>query len=322
MAMAMALSAQPALATPSDLATPLTEPPAEQAVGALSAADVTETPVAAFNAEAPIVPAPESLANDAAESMPIMTAQADDPARIPLDSVPAAPIVVPAAGDRQAPSAPSEASYNSEDTADPRDPFESLNRQIFAVNMALDEALVLPVARAYEQHVPQLLQTGLRNMMSNLLDPYIAANSLLQGKPLDAASDLARFAVNTTVGVLGIADPATELGLQKHREDFGQTLGVWGVPPGPYVMLPLFGPSTVRDTVGFVVDVFGALLARFKNTEVRYSLASLEFLQQRVRALPAQQFLDEAFDPYLLIRNGYLQRRTSLIYDGDPPTAD
>jgi phospholipid-binding lipoprotein MlaA len=229
---------------------------------------------------------------------------------------------VPAADERQAPLAQPDVLRDSEDSPDLRDPFESLNRQIFAVNMALDEALVLPVARAYERHVPQPVQTGLRNMMSNLLDPYIAANSLLQGKPLDAVSDLARFAVNTTVGVLGIADPATELGLQKHREDFGQTLGVWGVPPGPYVMLPLFGPSTVRDTVGFVVDVFGALLARFKNTQVRYSLASLEFLQQRVRALPAQQFLDEAFDPYLLIRNGYLQRRSSLIYDGDPPTDD
>jgi phospholipid-binding lipoprotein MlaA len=319
---ALALSAQQAFATPSGLATPLAELPVEQAIGTLSRADVTEAPVAAFNAEAPIVPARESLATDVAESMPIMTAQADDPARIPADTVPAAPVVVPAADARQAPSAQSDVSRDSEDTPDLRDPFESINRQIFAVNMALDEALVLPVARAYERHVPQPVQTGLRNMMSNLLDPYIAANSLLQGKPLDAVSDLARFAVNTTVGVLGIADPATELGLQKHREDFGQTLGVWGVPPGPYVMLPLFGPSTVRDTVGFVVDVFGALLARFKNTQVRYSLASLEFLQQRVRALPAQQFLDEAFDPYLLIRNGYLQRRSSLIYDGDPPTDD
>ena len=319
---AMVLSAQQAFAMPSGLATPLTELPVEQAIGTLSRADVTEAPVAAFNAEAPIVPARESLATDFAESMPIMTAQADDPARIPADTVPAAPVVVPAADARQAPSAQSDVSRDSEDTPDLRDPFESINRQIFAVNTALDEALVLPVARAYERHVPQPVQTGLRNMMSNLLDPYIAANSLLQGKPLDAVSDLARFAVNTTVGVLGIADPATELGLQKHREDFGQTLGVWGVPPGPYVMLPLFGPSTVRDTVGFVVDVFGALLARFKNTQVRYSLASLEFLQQRVRALPAQQFLDEAFDPYLLIRNGYLQRRSSLIYDGDPPTDD
>ena len=319
---ALALSAQQAFAMPSGLATPLAELPVEQAIGTLSRADVTETPVAAFNAEAPIVPAPGSLAPDFAESMPTMTAQADDPARIPPDTVPAAPVVVPAADARQAPSAQSDVSRDSEDTPDLRDPFESINRQIFAVNMALDEALVLPVARAYERHVPQPVQTGLRNMMSNLLDPYIAANSLLQGKPLDAVSDLARFAVNTTVGVLGIADPATELGLQKHREDFGQTLGVWGVPPGPYVMLPLFGPSTVRDTVGFVVDVFGALLARFKNTQVRYSLASLEFLQQRVRALPAQQFLDEAFDPYLLIRNGYLQRRSSLIYDGDPPTDD
>lgn len=319
---AMVLSAQQAFAMPSGLATPLTELPVEQAIGTLSRADVTEAPVAAFNAEAPIVPARESLATDFAESMPIMTAQADDPARIPADTVPAAPVVVPAADARQAPSAQSDVSRDSEDTPDLRDPFESINRQIFAVNTALDEALVLPVARAYERHVPQPVQTGLRNMMSNLLDPYIAANSLLQGKPLDAVSDLARFAVNTTVGVLGIADPATELGLQKHREDFGQTLGVWGVPPGPYVMLPLFGPSTVRDTVGFVVDVFGALLARFKNTQVRYSLASLEFLKQRVRALPAQQFLDEAFDPYLLIRNGYLQRRSSLIYDGDPPTDD
>jgi len=325
--LAVALSAQ-AFAASAGLATPSIEPPVELATSVADSAEVTAAAVVSSSAETSIgsiASARELSASDTADSIAIVTAQAGDPARPAPDAAPVAP-AAPASEDRATPApalaADSDAARDADDTPDPRDPFEQINRQIFAVNMALDEALVLPVARAYERHVPQPVQTGLRNMMSNLLDPYIAANSLLQGKPLDAASDLARFAVNTTVGVLGIADPATELGLEKHREDFGQTLGVWGVPPGPYVMLPLFGPSTVRDTVGFVVDVFGALLARFKNTQVRYSLASLEFLQQRVRALPAQQFLDEAFDPYLLIRNGYLQRRGSLIYDGDPPSDD
>jgi phospholipid-binding lipoprotein MlaA len=260
--------------------------------------------------------------NAPAEATLIAAAESEAAATVPADPNPAEPREG-RAGDERSPSMVAVADPDeNNDKPDPRDPFESVNRQIFAINMALDDALVLPVARAYEQHVPKPIQTGLRNMMANLLDPYIAVNSLLQGKPMDAISDLGRFVVNSTVGVLGISDPASDMGLEKHREDFGQTLGVWGVPPGPYVMLPLFGPSTVRDTVGFVVDVFGALLARFKNTEVRYTLATLEFLQQRVRALPAQQFLDEAFDPYLLIRNGYLQRRDSLIYDGDPPSQD
>ncbi len=331
--LAVALSAQ-AFAASASLAAPTIEPPVELTTSVADSTEVTPAAVVSSSAETSIgsiASAPELSASDTADSIAIVTAQAGDPARPAPDAAPVAPAAPasaasPASEDRATPApalaADSDAARDADDTPDPRDPFERINRQIFAVNMALDEALVLPVARAYERHVPQPVQTGLRNMMSNLLDPYIAANSLLQGKPLDAASDLARFAVNTTVGVLGIADPATELGLEKHREDFGQTLGVWGMPPGPYVMLPLFGPSTVRDTVGFAVDVFGALLARFKNTQVRYSLASLEFLQQRVRALPAQQFLDEAFDPYLLIRNGYLQRRGSLIYDGDPPSDD
>ena len=204
----------------------------------------------------------------------------------------------------------------------PTDPLESLNRQIYAFNMGLDRTIMLPVARAYDRYVPNVVQTGLRNAVSNLLDPYIAANNLLQGKPKEALSDLTRFALNTTVGIVGLADPATELGLEKHREDFGQTLGVWGVPPGAYMMLPVFGPSNVRDTIGFGVDIFGALVARFDQAWVRIGLGGLDLIQLRVRALPAQGLFEDALDPYLLIRDGYLQRRRSLIYDGEPPDAD
>lgn len=225
----------------------------------------------------------------------------------------------PAGSPAAEPSASAPARETTPFIPDAADPFESLNRQIYGFNAGLDEAIMQPVARTYERYVPKPLQTGLSNMVSNLLDPYIAANNLLQGKPKEALSDLARFVVNTTVGVVGIGDPASEMGLEKHREDFGQTLAVWGVPAGPYMMLPVFGPSTLRDTAGFVVDVFGALVARFKNVDLRNSIAALEFVQQRVRALPAQQFLDDALDPYLLVRSGYLQRRRSLIYDGNPP---
>jgi len=256
-------------------------------------------------------------------TLPTVVAQAEAPGhndpRPPAD-VPAAS-ATPAAAPTEAPQTPTTASLpeSTPFIPDAADPFESVNRHIYGFNAALDEAIMQPVARTYERYMPKPVQTGLSNLVSNLLDPYIAANNLLQGKPKEALSDLARFVVNTTVGVVGLGDPASEMGLEKHREDFGQTLAVWGVPAGPYMMLPVFGPSTARDTAGFVVDVFGALVARFKNVDLRNSLAALEFVQQRVRALPAQQFLDDALDPYLLVRSGYLQRRRSLIYDGNPP---
>ena len=134
------------------------------------------------------------------------------------------------------------------------DPLEPLNRGVYAFNDVVDEFFMRPLAVAYDKYMPDTLQFIARNFLSNLYDPYVGLNNLLQGKPRDAISDLGRFLVNSTIGFLGFGDPASDLGMQKHREDFGQTLGVWGLPTGPYLVLPIFGPSNIRDGVGLGVD--------------------------------------------------------------------
>jgi len=202
------------------------------------------------------------------------------------------------------------------------DPFEPLNRDIARFNDAVDAALVRPAAVLYDRYTPEVLRLIVGNVLSNLLDPYIAVNNLLQGKPRQAVSDLARFALNSTFGFFGFGDPASDVGLEKHREDFGQTLGVWGVPPGPYIVLPLLGPSNARDTLGFGVDVWAALVNRFESVTLRNTLGGLEFFETRARLLPADRLLDDALDRYLLLRDGYMQRRFNVIHDGDPPDRD
>jgi phospholipid-binding lipoprotein MlaA len=202
------------------------------------------------------------------------------------------------------------------------DPLESLNRGVARFNDVLDDYFLRPVARVYDDYTPEAIRMITRNFLSNLLDPYIAVNNLLQGKPRAAFSDLGRFTFNTTFGFFGFGDPATDIGLEKHREDFGQTLGVWGVPTGPYLVLPLFGPSNLRDGFGFAVDAYGALINRFDNVPFRNSVAGLELIDVRARLLPTQRVLEEALDRYLLVRDSYLQRRRNLVYDGDPPDKD
>jgi phospholipid-binding lipoprotein MlaA len=144
-------------------------------------------------------------------------------------------------------------------------------------------------------------------------------NNLLQGKPADAASDFGRFVFNSTLGFFGFADPASDFGLRKNREDFGQTLGVWGLSTGPYLVLPVFGPSNVRDGVGFAADATASLVAWVPDVGLRNTLVGTQFVDARARLLPAERLLNDAFDRYLLIRDTYLQRRRSLVYDGDPP---
>ena len=146
-----------------------------------------------------------------------------------------------------------------------------------------------------------------------------SVQGLLQGKPEQAVSDVGRFLLNSTFGVVGMFDLATENGLRKHNEDFGQTLAVWGVPAGPYLMLPGLGPSTVRDALAFTVDYNGSVRSHIDSQSVRLSMTGLDVLQARVRALPAQAMMDQALDRYLLIRDAHLQRRRSQIYDGNPP---
>jgi len=199
------------------------------------------------------------------------------------------------------------------------DPFEPLNRGVAQFNETVDRWVFRPVAVFYDQYTPEVVQMIARNVLSNLLDPYIALNNFLQGKPGAGFNDLGRFAFNTTFGFFGFADPASAAGMPKHREDFGQTLGVWGVETGPYLVLPFFGPSNLRDGFGFGVDAYAALINRFDNVPFRNSVAGLQFVDNRVQLLPADRLLNDALDRYTLMRDTYLQRRRNLVFDGNPP---
>lgn len=204
-----------------------------------------------------------------------------------------------------------------------RDPGEHFNRVMFALNDGLDVLVVKPVARGYDAVLPRPVKTGVSNFFSNIEDVLVGVNSVLQGKVDDGARDLGRFVVNSTVGVLGLIDVATEMGLEKHDEDFGQTFGRWGVGPGPYVVLPVFGPRTVRDTVGFVLDSTIDPVSQAKDPAVRNSLTMLRLVNKRVELLPADKVIEEAaLDRYAYVRDAYLQRRLNLVHDGNPPRRD
>lgn len=202
---------------------------------------------------------------------------------------------------------------------DPRDPFERVNRAVFRFNDAVDRTVARPVARAYRRVTPDPVETGVSNFMDNITYPIVIVNDLLQGKFAAAARDTGRFLLNTTLGVAGVFDPATAVGLEENDEDFGQTLGVWGVPPGPYLMLPLLGPSTVRDGIGRIADEYSDPRNYIERDAVRYSILALRVVDTRARLLDADAALDRAFDRYAFVRNAYLQRREYLVRDGDVP---
>lgn len=202
------------------------------------------------------------------------------------------------------------------------DPFEPMNRAVFTFNEKADDYVIKPLAEAYKFVLPEFVRTGVTNFFSNINDVLIAANNLLQGKPTDAASDIGRFLINSTIGVLGLFDVATDMGLDKNREDFGQTLGVWGISDGPYVVLPFFGASNIRDTVGLVVDIETDFMINTNklNSDEKIAVNALRVINRRADLLDAGQLIeDAAFDKYSFVRDGYLQRRRSQIYDGNPP---
>ena len=202
------------------------------------------------------------------------------------------------------------------------DPFESVNRAVFTFNENADEYVIKPVAEAYQFVLPDFVRTGVTNFFSNIGDVFVAVNNLLQGKPGNAANDIGRFLVNSTIGILGLFDVATEAGLEKNKEDFGQTLGVWGVPSGPYVVLPLFGPSSVRDTAGLALDIKTDFILNSNqlNHDQKVGSTVLRVVNQRANLLDASQLLeDAAFDKYSFLRDSYLQRRRNQVYDGNPP---
>lgn len=205
-------------------------------------------------------------------------------------------------------------------SGNPKDPIEGFNRAMFAFNEGLDTVLIKPVAQGYDAVLPRPVRTGVTNFFGNIADLFIGVNNLLQGKPDQAVSDLGRVLINSTVGILGIFDVATEAGLEKHEEDFGQTFGRWGVGDGAYVVIPVFGPRTVRDTAGLVLDVTVDPVANIDHVPTRNSLLALRLIDNRADLLPADKVIEEAaLDKYSYMRDGYLQRRRNLVYDGNAP---
>ncbi len=202
---------------------------------------------------------------------------------------------------------------------DPRDRFERFNRSVFRLNQNLDRAVARPIAVVYTKVTPSPLRSGVANFLANLNYPTVVVNDLLQAKPSQFAHDTARLVVNTTLGIGGLFDPASKLGLDAHDEDFGQTLGLWGVPPGPYLMLPLLGPSSVRDGVGKVGDHFTEPKTYFSSQSLSWGLTGATLVSKRASLLEADAALKRYFDPYSFVRNAYLQRREFQVYDGNPP---
>lgn len=202
----------------------------------------------------------------------------------------------------------------------PTDPWENLNRKIFSFNDGVDEAVLRPVAVGYTKAVPQLVRTGVTNFFGNFSDAWSAVNNLLQGKGEAGLNSMMRVGTNTVFGVLGVFDVATEAGIERNTEDFGQTLGVWGLPPGPYLVLPLLGPSSVRDTSALPVDMAVGPTGALNDSGARFGVSVLGVINGRANLLSTTNVLDDiALDRYTFVRDAYLQRRRSLVYDGEPP---
>lgn len=204
--------------------------------------------------------------------------------------------------------------------ANPKDPFEKFNRAMFAFNDKVDQVALKPAATAYKNLLPTFVQTGVSNFFGNLSDAWSAVNNLLQGKGQDGLSDLTRFSVNSTLGMAGLLDIASEAGLRKHNEDFGQTLGSWGVASGPYLMLPLLGASTVRDTAALPLDIAADPWSHKDPVNWRNVGIALRAVEERAAVLDASNLMEEAaLDRYEFVRDSYLQRRESRVYDGNSP---
>jgi phospholipid-binding lipoprotein MlaA len=202
------------------------------------------------------------------------------------------------------------------------DPIERVNRGVYKFNTFADRWILRPIARGYQWVFPPLMRTGFNNFFENLDTPIDALNAFLQGKFRQSFSDVGRFAMNSTFGLAGFLDPATHAGLVKHNEDFGQTLGVWGVPEGPYLMVPFFGPRTFRSGVGSAVDLFTSPLFSIDESSIRWGLFIAYNIHARSTLLGVDQEVQRAFDSYAFVRDAYLQNREYLLYDGNPPEED
>lgn len=204
--------------------------------------------------------------------------------------------------------------------SNPADPLEPFNRGVYQFNDAIDKAITKPIAQGYDTVMPGIGKTAVSNFFSNLDDIIVTTNDFLQLKIVQGILDATRFAVNTTVGIYGLIDVGSHVGLEKHNEDFGQTLGKWGIGNGPYIVLPILGPSTLRDSVGLYADSRPSKLRRVEHMRTRNQLYASNAISRRAQVLDQEKILDEAaVDRYEFIRDAYLLRRQSLVYDGNPP---
>ncbi len=213
------------------------------------------------------------------------------------------------------------ASIPQEDRAE-YDPWEPLNRSVYTANVAVDKVTTKRLARGYRKVVPGPVRKGVSNFFRNLTTPRSALNNFLQGKPGRGFSEIGRFLFNSTIGIGGVIDVASAGGMDEYREDFGQTAAVWGVPDGPYVMLPLLGPQTLRDALLMPLDIIATPLYQYDNTSVRDKLYFVRLIDLRYQLLAAEKFLDDSTDTYITIRESYLQNRNYAVHDGDVPEDD
>ena len=203
------------------------------------------------------------------------------------------------------------------------DPFEDVNRVVYGFNEAVDDNLLEPVSRAYKDRVPEVAQDGVSNFFGNLRDVSTLANQILQFKPVESAETFGRILVNSTIGLGGLFDVASDMGLTTDDEDFGQTMGVWGVEEGPYVVLPLLGPSTVRDGAGLFVDTTSDANMIDKTEGIGFiSSSAINIIDKRVELLPVTDMLDLSDDPYTIMRSSYLQKRKFDVFDGNLPVEE
>ena len=202
------------------------------------------------------------------------------------------------------------------------DPLEPLNRSLFSINNAVDRVTLKPIARGYKAVMPEFARRGVTNFSRNLFTPRSAINNLLQGKPGPGFTDLGRFIINTTIGIGGLIDVATAQGMPEYDEDFGQTLAVWGIPEGPYLFIPILGPKTLLDALATPINIFFDPLYHYDNSSVRDKIYALRLIDLRMRLLTAEALLEDSQDPYLTLRESYLQNRRFQIYDGNPPATD
>ena len=202
------------------------------------------------------------------------------------------------------------------------DPWESWNRKVFNFNEDLDKYVLKPVATVYQKVVPRFLRTSVDNFFANAKDGWSFVNNVLQGKPTPASEDLVRFMTNSVFGFAGVIDVASDFGLDHHYEDFGQTLGVWGFGAGAYIVWPLLGPSTVRDSIGLPLDRAASPALLINDGAAQFGITTLQIISTRAGLLRATDVLDDiALDKYTFVRDAYLQRRRSLVFDGNEPTS-